>query len=56
MAPFGFKDFTRSSKWSYAKVDDHGLVIQVKEKVAISELATVGIYYLQGEGFCVFRY
>jgi beta-phosphoglucomutase-like phosphatase (HAD superfamily)/dTDP-glucose pyrophosphorylase len=32
-------------KWSYAKVDDHGLVVEVAEKKPISDIATVGIYY-----------
>lgn len=33
-------------KWSYAAVNDEGLVQEVKEKVVISPHATVGIYYL----------
>jgi dTDP-glucose pyrophosphorylase len=33
------------NKWSYAKLDQNGLVQEVKEKVAISNTATVGIYY-----------
>lgn len=32
-------------KWSYAKIDDRDLVIEVAEKKPISDLATVGIYY-----------
>jgi beta-phosphoglucomutase-like phosphatase (HAD superfamily)/dTDP-glucose pyrophosphorylase len=32
-------------KWSYAKVDDNGFVIEVAEKNPISNIATVGIYY-----------
>ncbi len=32
-------------KWSYAKVNDSGLVTQVAEKNPISDIATVGIYY-----------
>lgn len=32
-------------KWSYAKLDDDGNVIQVAEKEVISNKATVGIYY-----------
>ena len=32
-------------KWSYAKIDGEGLVIEVAEKKPISNLATVGIYY-----------
>ena len=32
-------------KWSFAKVNDDGLVVEVAEKKPISDLATVGIYY-----------
>ena len=32
-------------KWSYAKVDQAGLVTEVAEKKPISDIATVGIYY-----------
>lgn len=32
-------------KWSYAKVSEDGLVSEVAEKVVISNMATVGIYY-----------
>lgn len=35
----------RDPKWSYAAVGPTGLVTRVEEKVAISEHATVGIYY-----------
>lgn len=39
-------------KWSYARVDEEGLVCEVREKVAISEHATVGIYFFsQGVTF-----
>ncbi len=31
-------------KWSFARTDDEGLLLEVKEKVVISDLATVGIY------------
>ena len=34
-----------STKWSYAKTNEQGLVIEVAEKVVISDQATVGIYY-----------
>ena len=30
--------------WSFAKTDEAGLVTEVKEKLAISNLATAGIY------------
>ncbi len=39
-----FKDFDLNPKWSFAKLNDKDLVIEVKEKEAISEFATVGIY------------
>ena len=32
-------------KWSYAKVNELNLVVEVAEKKVISNLATVGIYY-----------
>ncbi len=32
-------------KWSYARIDAKGLVIEVAEKKVISDKATVGIYY-----------
>jgi len=39
-------------KWSYAKINEHGSVIQVAEKELISNNATVGIYYYkQGRYF-----
>lgn len=39
-----FKDHEMNPKWSFAKTDTNGLVTQVKEKEAISNNATVGIY------------
>ena len=39
-----FEDPNRDPKWSFAKVDHKGLVVEVKEKKPISEHATVGIY------------
>lgn len=39
-----FKDLELNPKWSFAKLNDDKLVIEVKEKEAISEFATVGIY------------
>jgi len=32
-------------KWSYVKIDENGIVIEVAEKKPISNLATVGIYF-----------
>ncbi|MFN5771651.1 glycosyltransferase family 2 protein [Flavobacterium sp.] len=40
-----FVDAERNPKWSFAKIDDKGNVTEVKEKKAISEFATVGIYF-----------
>lgn len=42
-----FIDLTRDSKYSFAKIDKNGLVTAVKEKVGISDNATVGIYYFE---------
>lgn len=39
-----FKDPTMDPKWSFAKIDENGLVTEVAEKKPISDLATVGIY------------
>jgi NDP-sugar pyrophosphorylase family protein len=40
-------------KWSYAKVDENGIVSEVVEKVVISDEATVGIYnFRSGKEFC----
>jgi len=39
-----FKDKELNPKWSFAKLDATHLVTEVKEKEAISEFATVGIY------------
>lgn len=39
-------------KWSYARLDTEGRVVEVAEKKVISEHATVGIYYFKhGEDF-----
>ena len=40
-----FRDPSMDPKWSFAKVDEDGLVIEVAEKKPISDLATVGIYF-----------
>jgi UDP-N-acetylglucosamine diphosphorylase / glucose-1-phosphate thymidylyltransferase / UDP-N-acetylgalactosamine diphosphorylase / glucosamine-1-phosphate N-acetyltransferase / galactosamine-1-phosphate N-acetyltransferase len=39
-----FVDKYLDPKWSFAKINENKLVTQVKEKEAISEYATVGIY------------
>ncbi len=47
-----FTDNERNPKWSFARLNDAGLVIEVQEKKAISEFATVGIYFFtQGRYF-----
>ncbi|WOB10075.1 glycosyltransferase family 2 protein [Piscinibacter gummiphilus] len=47
-----FLDERRDPKWSFARIDDQGLVVEVQEKRAISEYATVGIYlYQRGRDF-----
>lgn len=42
-----FRCEERDPKWSYALVNPDGLVQEVKEKEAISDLATVGVYYFK---------
>jgi len=39
-----FRDLSRNPKWSFARVDNNGIVTEVAEKRPISDLATVGIY------------
>lgn len=47
-----FKDKEKNPKWSFAKTDHKGLVQEVREKVPISDIATVGIYlYARGKDF-----
>lgn len=47
-----FIDKYQDPKWSFAKLDNHGLVTEVKEKIVISKYATVGIYlYSKGKDF-----
>lgn len=47
-----FIDHYKDPKWSFAKLDENSLVTEVKEKVVISEFATVGIYlYSRGKDF-----
>lgn len=40
-----FRNAERDEKWSFAKVNEGGLVTEVREKIAISDIATVGLYY-----------
>ena len=47
-----FIDENKDPKWSFAKTNEHGLVVEVQEKKAISKYATVGIYlFSKGEDF-----
>ncbi|WP_223129914.1 glycosyltransferase family 2 protein [Aquirufa lenticrescens] len=47
-----FSDLEQNPKWSFAKIDNKGLVIEVQEKKVISEFATVGIYlFKSGKDF-----
>jgi NDP-sugar pyrophosphorylase family protein len=42
-------------KWSYARVNEQGMVVEVREKEVISDQATVGIYYFaRGKDFVQF--
>ena len=42
----GIVTFTSTHpKWSFAKLDENGLVTEVQEKNPISNIATVGFYY-----------
>jgi NDP-sugar pyrophosphorylase family protein len=45
-----FKNKERDPKWSFAKLNAAGMVTEVKEKVAISDDATVGLYYFRRAG------
>ena len=40
-----FKEQEGSNKWSFVRLDKHGLVDQIKEKQVISNLASTGHYY-----------
>ncbi|MGA1803934.1 glycosyltransferase family 2 protein [Rhizobium sp. HT1-10] len=47
-----FRDVLMDPKWSFARIDERGLVVEVAEKRAISDLATVGIYlFRRGSDF-----
>jgi dTDP-glucose pyrophosphorylase len=47
-----FEDPELNPKWSFARINEEGLVEEVKEKKAISKFATVGIYlFSQGKEF-----
>jgi len=40
-----FNDASKNPKWSFARVDENGVVQEVREKSPISSIATVGIYF-----------
>jgi dTDP-glucose pyrophosphorylase len=47
-----FDDIELNPKWSFAQINEAGHVVRVKEKEAISNLATVGIYFFtRGKDF-----
>lgn len=47
-----FVDKEMNPKWSFAKIDTNKLVKEVREKIAISDIATVGIYFFtKGNAF-----
>ena len=48
-----FIDKDRDPKWSFARIDNEQMVIEVKEKHAISMYATVGIYMFNEGRFFV---
>ena len=48
-----FVNDNKDPKWSYAKLNDSGLVEEVKEKDPISKYATVGLYYFSEGKFFV---
>ena len=39
-----FEDAHRDPRWSFAKTNEEGLVVEVQEKVPISQYATAGMY------------
>ncbi len=42
-----FSNLQKDPKWSFARLDNENYVTEVREKVAISTNATVGIYYFR---------
>jgi NDP-sugar pyrophosphorylase family protein len=47
-----FIDEEKNPKWSFAEINSAGHVVRVREKEAISDIATVGIYFFtQGKDF-----
>lgn len=50
-----FRDENKDPKWSFARTNAEGFVEEVREKVAISDLATVGLYYFKRASDFVFN-
>ena len=49
-----FRDPSMNPKWSFARINEEGLVIEVAEKNPISDLATIGIYlFARGKDFVI---
>lgn len=46
-----FKDIHKDPKWSFVKLDSHGMALEVAEKSPISDLATVGIYMFKNGNY-----
>lgn len=42
-----------NSKWSYAKTNEYGYITEVAEKRAISDWATVGLYYFERSSYFI---
>ncbi len=47
-----FQDETKNPKWSFVKLDDENRIVETREKVPISDLATVGIYGFSKASYC----
>lgn len=48
-----FKNFEKNPKWSFAKVDNKLYVTEVREKEAISNNATAGVYFFKKGSFFI---
>lgn len=48
-----FEDPERNPKWSFARLNEKNLVVEVQEKKPISKYATVGIYYFSRGNYFV---
>ncbi len=47
-----FQDLTKNPKWSFVKLDQENRIVETREKVPISDLATVGIYGFSKASYC----